>query len=214
MTQDFETPLEFVDEVSADSRLIADAVGGWRGMVDSAAPTAVFLAVFVATHSQLRPSVIAAVSVGLVLALARVASGTSLQQVASGLGGLALSAYLATRTGHSRDFFILGLVQNAAYFTVCVTSLVVRRPLLGYVVTAVRGQPQTWRTDAALTRVFRAATWLWAMVFAVRLAITLPLYLAGRVAELAAAKLVLGWPVYLLGVFLTVRLVAPKPATR
>jgi hypothetical protein len=44
-----------------------------------------------------------------------------------------------------------------------------------------------------------------------RLAITLPLYLAGQVAELAAAKLVLGWPVYLLGVFLTVRLVAPRP---
>lgn len=203
-----ESPQEFAEEVSADSKVIAEAIGGWRGMVDGTAPTAVFLAMFVATGNQVRPSVTAALAVGVVLAGIRVATGTSLQQVVSGVLGLGLSAYLATRTGQSRDFFVLGLVQNAAYFTLCTVSLIVRRPVLGYIVTALRGQPQTWRGHSGRVRAFRAATWLWAMVFALRLAVTLPLYLAGRVAELATAKLVLGWPLYVLAVFVTFRIVA------
>lgn len=207
MSEGLETPGEFAQEVAQDSLLIADALGGWRGMIDSAAPTAVFLAVFVATHSALRPSVYAAVGVGLGLAVVRLASRRPLQQVASGLLGLAFSAYLATRTGHSRDFFVAGLIQNTVYGTLCVGSLIARRPVLGYVVSALRGQPQDWRLDAALMRTYRAATWLWAVVFGIRLAVTLPLYLAGEVATLAAAKLILGWPVYAGAVFATVRIV-------
>lgn len=202
------SPAELADEVRNDTALLAQAIGGWRGLLDGAVPTAVFLVVFLVSAEDVRLSVTAAVASGAVLAAIRLARHESLQQVLSGFFGLALSAFIATRTGRSENFFVLGIVQNAAYGAACLLSLALRRPLLGYVVSALRGLDQTWRDDVLLMRRYSAATWLWTMVFTMRLAVTVPLYLTQRVAELGVAKLVLGWPLYAAAVYVTYRVVA------
>ena len=62
-----------------------------------------------------RAAVIAAVALGVIFAVARIVRGQTLQYALAGLGGLALSAYVVSRTGKAEDFFLPGLLANAAY---------------------------------------------------------------------------------------------------
>jgi hypothetical protein len=198
---------ELEEEIAADTRVLADAIGGWRGAIDSAIPTVVFLVAFVVTKRNLQSSVAAALLVGLGIAVMRVARRESLQQVISGLAGLALSAFIAVRTGRSENFFLLPIIQNGVYSVACLVSLLVRRPLLGYIVSALRGRDSSWRSEPGTYRQFAAATWLWTLVFALRVAITAPLYATGQLEVLGVAKIILGWPLYALAVVVTLRVV-------
>ena len=62
---------------------------------------------------------------------------------------------------------------------------------------------RTWRSDRALMRRYTAATWLWIGLFAVRLAVQVPLYLDGDVGWLGTARLVMGIPLWALVLWLT-----------
>jgi hypothetical protein len=60
-----------------------------------------------------------------------------------------------------------------------------------------------WRQDPALVRRYTLASWFWVGLFAVRLAVKVPLYLAGDVGWLGTAHLVLGVPLWGLVLWLT-----------
>jgi hypothetical protein len=60
-----------------------------------------------------------------------------------------------------------------------------------------------WRRDKSLLRRYDAATWLWVGMFAVRLAVQLPLYLDESIGWLGTARLVLGVPLWGLVLWLT-----------
>jgi hypothetical protein len=85
---------------------------------------------------------------------------------------------------------------NTAYLVVIVISLIARYPLIGLIVGVLAGEGLTWRDDPAKRRVLTIATLLWAGLFAVRLLVEVPLFLAQEAALLAGAKLVLGVPFY------------------
>ncbi|MDQ2781649.1 DUF3159 domain-containing protein [Lapillicoccus sp.] len=57
-----------------------------------------------------------------------------------------------------------------------------------------------WRRHPGVVRVASRVGWVIVALDVVRLAIMVPLYLAGQVAALGVAKIVLGWPAYLLAV--------------
>ena len=129
-----------------------------------------------------------------------------------GFGGVALSAFIASRTGNAADFFLPGLLINMAYGVAFAVSNLVRWPLVGVGVGAATGDIAGWRSDPQLRRAYVIATWLWAGMFALKLAIQLPLYFAEMVGALGVAKIVLGWPLMLLVGLVTYRLVKPALA--
>jgi hypothetical protein len=57
-----------------------------------------------------------------------------------------------------------------------------------------------WRRHAGVVRVASRVGWVIVVLDVVRLAVMVPLYLTGQVAALGVAKIVLGWPAYLLAV--------------
>jgi hypothetical protein len=136
----------------------------------------------------------------------------------SGLIGVAFAAFIATRSGRAEDFFLPGLLANAAYATAFIVSLAVRRPLVGVIVAQLDGEGPRWRSDPARVRTFARATWLWAGLFALRLLVQLPLYLAGAVVALGVARTAMGLPLFALGLWLTWLMVRrpgsapPRPA--
>ncbi|HSO04860.1 MAG TPA: DUF3159 domain-containing protein, partial [Candidatus Limnocylindrales bacterium] len=75
------------DSLGVDRAMLDQAIGGWRGMIDSGLPAAVFVIAYLATSQQLRPSVIAALVSGAVIAVVRLARRESLQQVVAGFFG-------------------------------------------------------------------------------------------------------------------------------
>lgn len=202
------------DDAQVERALLDKAVGGWRGLIDSGAPALVFVTTYLVTGQQMRPSVIAAVAAGAVILIWRLLRRESLQQVVSGFFGVAISAYVASRTGRAEDFFLLGIVTNLGYAIALALSLVVGWPAIGVVVGALQGDLSGWRQVPPLRAAYRLCTWLWLGVFVGRLLVTVPLYLAGAVGALGVAKVVLGWPPFLLAAYLTYRILHPVLAAQ
>lgn len=189
---------------------IAEGIGGTSGLLDSGLPTAVFLVVYLASGSQLMPAVWSAVAAGVVVAIIRRIRGESLRHIAAGLIGLAFAAWLAARTGRAQDFFLPGILINVAYGCVFAISALIRRPLVGYAAGAVSGDLTSWRGKRPAYRGALAATWVWAGVFGARVAVQLPLYLLGAVGALGAAKLIMGWPLFLFAGYISYRIMRPR----
>lgn len=200
---------ETVEDVRQEALLLEKALGGWRGVIDSGLPTVVFITAYLITGNELAPSLIAAIGAGVLVVGWRLLRRQPLQQVLAGFIGLLIAAWFSSRTGRAEDVFLPGLLLNVAYGSAFLISILVRWPLLGIAMGYLTGEGTSWRRDVELRRVYAAASWIWVGVFALRIAVQVPLYLAGAVAPLGVVKIVLGWPLYLAGAYVTYRLLAP-----
>jgi hypothetical protein len=198
-----------VSQTHPEAVLLERALGGWRGMIDSGLPSVVFVLVYMVNGRVLQPALVAALAAGAVILVLRLVRRQPLTQILAGFAGVAISAYVSSRTGQARDFFLWGLIVNVAYGAAFLISLAVRWPLMGVVVGAFTGDPTGWRKDTDLRRTFAAATWVWVFVFGSRIVVQVPLYLAGWVGALGTAKILMGWPLFLFGAYVTYRLLKP-----
>lgn len=199
---------DMVSEIKEDSEILASALGGWAGVIDSGLPFVVFTVGYLITDRDLETTLYASVGTAAVLAILRLIRRQSLQQVASGLIGIAIAAFLAQRTGNADNFFLPGIITNAVYASVCLISIAIHKPLMGYVIEAMRGRDMSWVKDPKANRLFSTITWLWTLTFAIRVAVMFPLYLLGQTAALGTLKILLGYPLFALAIFVTFRLLA------
>ena len=181
---------------------LQEAVGGVRGLAESVIQGLIFVVVFLASRA-LAPALVTSLAVAVVAVLLRLAQRTPVAQSLSGIVGIAISTILAWRSGQAQNFYALSLWTNGAYLAACVVSVALRWPLVGIAVGLVRDQSTLWRADRALVRLFQWATWLWAAMFALRLAVKLPLYFRADVGWLGATHLALGVPLWALTLWLT-----------
>ncbi len=170
------------------------AVGKTRGLVESLAPGLGFLITYTLT-GELVLSVTAPVVLAAVFILLRLIQRTPMMPAVAGLIGIGASAGVALWSGRAEDNFILGFVVNALWLGVLLVSLLVRRPILGYLAGALAGDPQ-WRSQPGTRRIAMVATVLWVGLFGLRLLVQVPLYLSASIGALAATKLVMGLPLY------------------
>jgi len=170
-----------------------EAVGGWRGFVESALPGLVFVVVFL-IWGGFKVPVIASVATVVVLVVARLIGRTPITQALSGVIGVALGAVWAWRAGDASGYFVPGLWINAAYMAGVLLTMLVRWPLVGVVLGMLRGEGTHWRSDPVLMKRYQWGSALLAGMFALRLAVQVPLYLADQVAVLGTAKLAMGLP--------------------
>jgi hypothetical protein len=189
-----------------NAKSILATLGGPIGILESLIPGTVYVTLFGFTLDVLL-SAVSAASVAVVFAVIQIVRRRSLTQVFAGLIGLAISIYLPLRDGlndtHAADYFVPGLLTNLAYLVALTISVLVRYPLLGVVLGLLSGKSQTWRKDKAIFRRYNWITIMWIGMFATRLAVQLPLYLAGQVPALGIAKLALGTPLYALVIWFT-----------
>jgi Protein of unknown function (DUF3159) len=195
-----------------DPPSLAEAVGGRLGIAETSLPTVAFVAVYALSGAGIDTAAAAAVALAFMLAVTRLARRESPRHALSGLLGVGLAAFVASRSGRAEDFFLPGLLANAAYATAFLVSIAVRRPLVGLIVSQFDGEGDGWREDPHRFRVFVRATWLWAGLFGVRLLVQLPLYLAGAVVALGIARTAMGVPLFALGLWVTWLLVRRSPA--
>jgi intracellular septation protein A len=177
-------------------------------VIDSGLPFVVFTIAYLITDRDLETTLFASVGTAAILAGLRLVRRQSLQQVFSGLIGISIAAFLAQRTGNADNFFLPGIITNAAYASICLISIAIHKPLLGYVIEAMRGRDMSWVREPQARRLFSTITWLWALIFGVRVAIMFPLYLLGQTAALGTLKILLGYPLFALGIFVTFKLLS------
>ncbi|HEX2073360.1 MAG TPA: DUF3159 domain-containing protein [Geodermatophilus sp.] len=190
-------------------RGVFDVVGGPRGAVDGGLPPLVFVVVNAVAGAQTsRPTALtaaigAAATTALAIVVLRLVRRETLKQALAGLAGLAIAVVFALRSGEARGFFLPGIYVDAAYAVVFAASTAVGRPLVGILHGLLYGRRGQWRTDARLRRVFAIATLGWSLVFAVRAGVQAFFYGEDLPGLLAAGKLLLGWPLTILALVLT-----------
>ncbi|MEZ0294418.1 MAG: DUF3159 domain-containing protein [Solirubrobacteraceae bacterium] len=189
---------------------IADAVGGPLGVAESALPAAAYVLTYTVSGQDTTIALIIAVTLGVVFGVARLVRGQTVQFALAGIAGLALSAYVVSRTGRAADFFLPGLLANAGYALAYLISIVVRWPLLGVIVATLRGGDMSWRKDPRQVRDFSRASWVWVVLFSLRLAVQLPLYLADAVTALGVARIAMGIPLFAVGIWLSWLILRPR----
>lgn len=190
-------------ELADDAKLLSAALGGPRGMFESAAPAIVFITTYAVSSQNLSVGVYAAVSTGLVLAIFRIVKKQTLSQVVAGFIGLAFSAWLAMSSGKAENFFLPGILTNILYALITLISLIINKPALGYVIESIKGTGSNWLSDKNLIKRYRAMTYLWFGVFSLRVIVMTPLYLANQLTALGFFKLALGWPLFALAAYAT-----------
>ena len=177
---------------------LSKALGGRRGMVESAVPTVGFTVTYVLSHA-LKPSLAVGVAAAVLLLGARVAQRQSPQFVLNSLFGIGIAAFFALRSGKAEDAFLPGIAYNAVYAGVLIISILVRWPLVGFLVGSVTGDPTGWRRDPGIVRLCSRLTWLFVVPCLLRVAVQYPLYLSGHVGWLGATKIAMGWPLQVAG---------------
>lgn len=218
---------------------LSSALGGARGSFETALPTIAFVVAWTWQH-DVKVAVVASAVIVVILLVVRLATRQTPRYVLSAVAATALIAFFALRSGRAEDAFLPGILTNVAYGVVSLLSVVVRWPLIGFAVAAadprmtqdppVFAALTEWRRDRGLVRVCQRLTMVLVVLYAVRVVVMLPLYLAGKaeaqsndllVTLLGAAKITLGWPAYLCAVavmgMILVRgrtpLTAPEPPT-
>jgi len=223
-----ESAVELSREIAADTTILANSIGGWSGAIDSGLPSIVFLAIYFGNDHDLHLALKFSVAIGVVLAVIALAQRKSLQQVISGLIGLALSAYITSRTGQAQNFFLTGIIRNGIYGLVFLISVWLKRPLLGYMLallrtteslkeaansetTVTKPEKVLWREDPELLRKYSTVTWVWTLMFLGRFAIMFPMWAIHATGALGVASVILGYPLFALVGYASYSILREKP---
>jgi Protein of unknown function (DUF3159) len=172
---------------------LSQSLGGARGMIESALPFIAFTIAWVATR-QLYPAIAAAVITAALLAIIRLVQRQSIKYVVQAVIPTAIAVLIATRTGRAQDIFLPGILYNGALAVISLLTVVIGKPLVGFIIGAAVGDPTGWTRDRGLVRMTSKLTLVLAVPYITRFVIQLPLFLGGQVVLLGIAKVVLGWP--------------------
>ena len=179
---------------AARTESLTQLLGGQRGAVDATLPAVAFAAGWALVHRSIGAGAVAALVAGVLLAGWRVSRGRRPVAAVVGMLGVCLAALVALRTGRAENFFLVQLLSNAGSALAWAVSILARWPLLGVVVGAALGQRGRWRRDPDLLRAYSRASWIWVLQYVVRVLVFAPLWYAGEVVWLAAARVALSWP--------------------
>ena len=186
-----------------DHKSLLSSMGGVQGILESVLPGFLFVLFFSLSRNSQLAVVVSAIT-GVLFVIARIVSRKPLAQAISGLIGIGIAAFLALREGGSgRDYFITGFITNLTYLVPLLVSVLVRWPLIGLIAGLLLGEKTAWRKNKSEMRIFTAATLLWVGIFAARLLVQWPLYLANNLEALGTAKLIMGLPLYAAGLWVT-----------
>lgn len=187
---------------------VLGTIGGWRGLLESVLPSAVFLVVFTVTR-DLWGAGTAAVAVAAVFSVLRLLQRQSPVQALAGLAAVALCVVVALNTGEAKDFYVWGFITNAVYVVALSVSVLVGWPLLGVVFGLIRGEGMEWRASAPRRRRYALATWFVVAALALRLIVQVPLYLTDSLVALGTTRLAMGLPLYGLALWMAWLVSAP-----
>lgn len=192
---------------------LARALGGRRGMLEAAVPTILFTLTFITTK-ELERSLVVSVAAAVLLLVVRLVQRSTVQFVLNSLFGIGIGALFAYRSaqggGDENDqalaYFLPGIIYNAVYAVLISLTILVRWPIVGFMVGSVAGDATAWHKNPQVVRLCGHLSWLLVLPCVVRVAVQAPLYLAGTgggmdpeaaVAALGFSKILMGWPLQL-----------------
>ncbi|GAC1405647.1 MAG: DUF3159 domain-containing protein [Mycobacterium sp.] len=171
---------------------VLEQMGGVSGLIYSSLPVAVFVPI--STTFGLLPAVSAALGVAALILIWRLFRHESAQPAISGFMGVGISALIAYLVGQSKGYFLLGIWMSLFWAIVFAASILIRRPIVGYIWGWVHSHDRDWRPLRKAVLAFDLATFVWVLVFTSRFVVQQHLYAADRTGWLGVARIAMGWP--------------------
>jgi hypothetical protein len=195
------------EQLPTFSEQLASQLGGVRGVIESGIPVLVF--VITKLLLPLTPALIIAVGSAVAIAIWRLARRQSIRHAINGLVGIGFGAFLAWKTGSAKAFYLPGILISLGYGLALLVSVLVRRPLVGWVWSVLVAKGSTeWRGNPRLVRTFSWLTVLWAMTYLTKVGIQAVVFQRTPDTDpgtaLGILRLALGYPPYLLLIAVTV----------
>ena len=179
-------------ETKTGVQVLLEQMGGISGLIYSSLPVLVFVPV--SSTAGLMPAIAAALGVAALILVWRLIRRESVQPAISGFFGVGISALIAYLIGASKGYFLLGIWMALFWAVVFALSIVIRRPIVGYLWGWVNSHDRGWRGVRRAVLAFDAATIVWALVFASRFVVQRHLYDADQTGWLGFARIAMGWP--------------------
>jgi hypothetical protein len=171
---------------------VLEQMGGISGLIYSSLPVVVFVPV--STAFGLMPAIGAALGVAALILVWRLIRRESVQPAISGFFAVGISALIAYMVGESKGYFLLGIWMSLFWAVVFSLSILIRRPIVGYVWGWVNSHDRDWRGLRRAVVAFDVATFVWVLVFTSRFVVQLHLYDADQTGWLGVARIAMGWP--------------------
>jgi hypothetical protein len=135
-----------------------------------------------------------ALGVALLFAVARLVRRQPVRYALGGLGGVGLAVSVAWLVGRAEGFFLPTILTGAGTMLLMVVSLVAGRPLVAWTSYLARRWPRDWYWHPRVRPAYSEVTWLWLVVFALRLGLQWAVLQQENSIVLAVTNLVTGWP--------------------
>jgi hypothetical protein len=171
---------------------VLDQMGGVSGLIYSSLPVVVFVPL--STAFGLVPAIVGALGVAALILVWRLIRRESAQPAISGFIGVGISALIAYIVGESKGYFLLGIWMSLFWAVVFGLSILVRRPVVGYIWGWVNSHDRDWRGLRKAVVAFDLATFVWVLVFTSRFVVQQHLYDADQTSWLGVARIAMGWP--------------------
>lgn len=165
---------------------------GRSNIIDAIVPPLVFVVLNALVGFQ--AAAWGALGLAATLTGVRLATGRPLGYALGGLGATAVAILAARLLDQAEGFFLPSLVTGGLTAVGCVASVIVRRPLVALTSHLVRGWPLGWYWHPRVRPAYTEVTLLWAIYFALRLALQWALFQEIEAGFLGLLNIVLGWP--------------------
>ncbi len=176
-------------------------MGGVSGLIYSSLPVVVFVPV--STTVGLLPGIGSALGVAALILVWRLWRRESAQPAVSGFIGVGICAAIAYLMGQSKGYFLLGIWTSLFWAAVFAASVLIRRPVVGYIWGWVKDHDNSWRRVRKAVLAYDIATLTWVAVFTSRFLVQHHLYDANQTGWLGVARVAMGWPLTALAAFAT-----------
>ena len=198
---DAETALEEAIAARRASMDPKDMFGGPRDWVDQALPPIAF--VVGNAIGKIDMGIRFAIGAIVLVVLVRLVRRETLRHAFSGVLGVLIAAFIAKKTGEAKNFFLPGIVINAAYAFAFLFSALIRKPLVGLIMKMLLEKPKEWHDHPLVRRAMIEATVGWGFVSVLRVVVQESLRRLDATGWLAVTKIAMGWPLYLLALAVT-----------
>ncbi len=182
--------MDKVREILEELRLV---LAGRSSFLDSLLPPLFFVLLNAIWGMQV--AIWASLGLSVVIAIYRLFKRQSLLYALGGAGGVALAALIAQLLGRSEGFFLPGIVTGGLTLLLCLVSVLVGRPIVAWTSYIARRWPLDWYWHPRVRPAYSEVTWLWVLVFGLRLLLQLNLFQGEQVSQLGLVQVLTGWPV-------------------
>ncbi|MGE5695775.1 MAG: DUF3159 domain-containing protein [Candidatus Sericytochromatia bacterium] len=171
-------------------------MGGISGLIYSSLPVVVFVPV--STALGLVPAIVSALAVAALILVWRLWRRETVQPAVSGFIGVGVCAVIAYLVGQSKGYFLLGIWASLFWAAVFAGSVLVRRPIVGYIWGFIKDHDSSWRRVRKAVWAYDIATLIWVAVFLSRFFVQRYLYDMDQTGWLGVARITMGWPLTVL----------------